>query len=419
MRTTHTYQNIDEIFLAELNTSNQVREVQEFLHTKGFDLGGYGVDGKLGRKTKSALYNYFKTQIGGAPIPTPVTPPVTPPSGTSKLDRFITAHGTKTFRNSAEINAFFSQLTGKDFCSWFKDEIGNKGYWGSITFEGRSRHGRSIPRGNFSTHQQNFNRVWNNIPLVFFGIAGNQSINIFQFFALVSIIINETGGKFVPISEIGNLAYMFGTNSGRKRSYNTASGNKSAYELFRDTTFLSAHQQKPYHTQIANTTNSVWRGEIYPSTFPNNPVNAGIISEADFYKFRGRGLIQTTFRSTYSRLLGFIKSYNGNNSTLNTYKTRWQSLSTEAILSGSSNADWDNLFMNTNLEFPCYAIYNFQNRRNNFLSIPANKAKLLQTSTSRSGSGSLFYVGYRVGGSARYGRLLKLRVIQMIEKLVS
>ena len=109
MRTTHTYQNIDEIFLAELNTSNQVREVQEFLHTKGFDLGGYGVDGKLGRKTKSALYNYFKTQIGGAPIPTPVTPPVTPPSGTSKLDRFITAHGTKTFRNSAEINAFFSQ----------------------------------------------------------------------------------------------------------------------------------------------------------------------------------------------------------------------------------------------------------------------------------------------------------------------
>ena len=53
------------------------------------------------------------------------------------------------------------------------------------------------------------------------------------------------------------------------------------------------------------------------------------------------------------------------------------------------------------------------------LSIPANKAKLLQTSTSRSGSGSLFYVGYRVGGSARYGRLLKLRVIQMIEKLVS
>ncbi|ULC59431.1 hypothetical protein MBM09_00275 [Flaviramulus sp. BrNp1-15] len=417
MRTIYNYPDLSEQYIGELNTSNEVKEVQRFLHTRGYDLGSYGVDGDLCPKTKKALYSYFKTEINSGGRVTPqVNPPVTPSTG-SKLDRFIAAHGTKTFKNSNEINTFFTQLTGKDFCTWFKDEIGNKGFWGNITFEGRAKHGRSIPRNNFTTHQNNFNRVWDNIPLIFNGALGNHSINIFQFFALVSIIINETGGKFTPISERGSLRYMFGTNSGKKRSYNTATANEDAYTLFRNNTFLNAHRSLPNYTRVANTTNRAWSRDVYPSGFSTDPTNAGIISEADFYKFRGRGLIQTTFRSTYSRLINFIKNYSGANTTLLNYKRRWSALTDSVILTTSRNADWDTLFLNTNLEFPCYAIYNFQHRRNNFLSIPATKAKLIQESTARSGSGSIFYVGYRVGGNSRYGRLLKKRVLQMIDKL--
>ncbi|AUC75770.1 hypothetical protein CW732_08805 [Olleya sp. Bg11-27] len=420
MITIYNYPEINEQYFGELNTNQEVRKVQRFLQARGYDLGSYGVDGDLGQKTKKALYDYFKVQINrGGHVPsqvTPTNPSVTPISG-YKLDRFIAAHGFKTFSNSNQINAFFVQLTGKDFCTWFKDQIGYKGFWGNITFEGRSRHGRSIPRSNFATHQDNFNRVWDNIALIFNGNLGNHSINIFQFFALVSIIINETGGTFTPISERGTLAYTFGTNNGRKSSYNTAGGNVNARALFRDQVFLNAHRGLAYYNQVANTTSSVWAGTQYPSSYPTDPSVAGIIAEADFYKFRGRGLIQSTFRSTYSRLIDFIRTYSGTNSTLLSYKNRWHSLNDSVILSTSRNTDWDALFLNSNLEFPCYAIYNFQHRRNDFLNILPTKSKLIQESTVRSGSGSLFYVGYRVGGSQRYGRLLKKRVIQMIETL--
>ncbi|WP_397362194.1 hypothetical protein [Olleya sp. R77988] len=417
MKTIHNYQDINKQFLGELNTNDEVKEVQRFLQAKGYNLGSYGVDGDLGRITKKALYDYFKVEINvGGNVTPQVNPPVTPTTG-SKLDRFIATHGFKKFKNSTEINTFFVQLTGKDFCTWFKDEIGYKGFWGNITFEGRTRHGRNIPRSNFATHQANFNRVWNNISLIFNGSLGNHSINIFQFFALVSIIINETGGKFTPISERGTLAYTFGTNNGRKSSYNTAGGNTDARTLFRDPVFLNAHKNLAYYSQIANTRSNVWAGTQYPSSYPTDPSRAGIIAEADFYKFRGRGLIQTTFRSTYSRLIDFIKNYSGTNAILLSYKNRWRTLSNQVILSTSRNTDWDALFLNSNLEFPCYAIYNFQHRRNDFLNIPSIKSKLIQESTVRSGSGSLFYVGYRVGGSQRYGRLLKARVLQMIEEL--
>ena len=313
---------------------------------------------------------------------------------------------------------FSVQITGKDFCTWFRDHIGSKGYWARMTFEGKTKHGRNIPRSNFDTHRANFNAVWDNISLIFNGQLGQHSINIFQFFALVSIIINETGGKFTPIGERGSLAYMFGTNNGRKRSYNTAGSNKSAYDLFRNRSFLNAHRSLPYYNSVANTTNRVWDGDRFPSGFPTDPSRAGIIAEADFYKFRGRGLIQTTFRNTYGRLLNFIKNYSGANPVLLAFKAKWQHLDNETILYTSSNSDWDALFKQTQLEFHCYAVYNFQNRRNQFLQIPNNKSKLLQESRARSGSGSLFYVGYRVGGNSRYGRLLKKRVLQMIEALV-
>ena len=113
MNTQAHYQEDSQETFAELNTSSQVREVQAFLQNKGYNLGHYGVDGKLGRMTKGALYNFFRSEIqGGTPNVNPPNPTPTPPNGGSKLDRFIAAHGHKTFKNSVEINAFFSPNYG-------------------------------------------------------------------------------------------------------------------------------------------------------------------------------------------------------------------------------------------------------------------------------------------------------------------
>lgn len=68
-RTPYFYDN----GLAELNTSNEIKEIQAYLISKGFDLGSWGADGVLGNRTKQAIYNYFKNYYG---VPNPITPKV-------------------------------------------------------------------------------------------------------------------------------------------------------------------------------------------------------------------------------------------------------------------------------------------------------------------------------------------------------
>lgn len=68
----------DEV--AELSNSSQVKEIQEFLLSKGYDLGNWGADGDLGPVTKTAIYNYFKTkkEEKGAGVQNPRSPRLKP-----------------------------------------------------------------------------------------------------------------------------------------------------------------------------------------------------------------------------------------------------------------------------------------------------------------------------------------------------
>jgi hypothetical protein len=84
-------------------------------------------------------------------------------------------------------------------------------------------------------------------------------------------MINETGGKFAPKAEGVNsvsksthpgIAYAF--DSGGKKSYNTLETNKTAYDLFRDADYKSAHSQKPFGNILKDTTDLRWKGTQFP-----------------------------------------------------------------------------------------------------------------------------------------------------------
>ena len=333
------------------------------------------------------------------------------------ISSFIDRFGSVRFRNSNDINRFFAENSqSPDFMHWFKDNIGGRSYW-------RERSLRNISQQD----AQSFNMVWDKIPYLFRGREENYTINLFQFFGLVSIMINEVGSRFTPIRERGSLSYMFNTiipaterrPQRRKTSYNNPRNNMTAYQLFNDEHFLRAHSGMPHYNLVANTSNRAWHGTEYPRGIVTRPSTAGIIAEADFYKFSGRGLIQTTWSRSYIRLIEHTLSYNGNNPIILEYKNEWQQSlnqhrSLRIIASQTKNSDWDRLFMETQNEFACIAVYKFQEHRNRFLEEIEVDARRLQGNRI----GSLYYIGYKVGGRESYGNKVKNRCLQMMNKLM-
>jgi hypothetical protein len=112
-------------------------------------------------------------------------------------------------------------------------------------------------------------------------------ISVEQFVAFFCIFYNETGGSLKPIAELGGPRYCFETHlpgGGSKRSYNTAPNRLAGDQLVERGVTLSDAQR------IA------WNGKVWPGGDADLLAHA---EECDFYKYRGRGLIQTTWRSTY------------------------------------------------------------------------------------------------------------------------
>lgn len=321
-------------------------------------------------------------------------------SPASLRDDFIEAFGEVWFSNSSDINEYFQNQTGLDFCTWFSRYIGSRGAW----------RGRSIRVGVLDTARNNFVRVWDNISLMFSGTHELHQINLLQFFTLVSIMINETGGTFVPLNERGDIRILFNRYNRRD--------NLTAYELFRNDTFLEAHRDKALSARVAHTRNEVWNGQTYPTGFPTSPDRAGIIAEADFFKFRGRGLIQGTFRPVYRWYVNELMAFSPRNQAMQQHKNRWEEVfnaeGADVLLHKTSNSDWDILFEQTNLEFPCFAIYVFQKHKDDFLTIPMHRSALRPTRTP----GTITYAGYRVGGRVSSGPRVHDRCFQMMRRLL-
>lgn len=326
--------------------------------------------------------------------------------GTDLEGAFVTTALQTLFSNASDINAYFARHGAADFIDWFNASVAGAGPWVKKAI------------GTSAQTRVNFNAIWSRIPQIF----GSQQINLLQFVSLMSVFVNEVGADLAPISErVGTkdhpgLAYPFDRiPSLHKSSYNTDGSNWTAYKCFRDPSFIAAHSGKTLGAQLQNTTEEAWAGHVYPGGYPTavDPASTGFVMEADFYKFRGRGLIQTTWRGSYLNLIRFVQSYAGTQAAISARTTAWAGMTPDVAANTSSNADWDDLFKHTDLEIACVAIAQHNAEAGNYLNLSSDVDVL----NKRDAQGSIWRVGKRVSGGDAYADLLRSRVIAICSLL--
>ncbi|MBL8217021.1 MAG: hypothetical protein JNK87_40250 [Bryobacterales bacterium] len=320
----------------------------------------------------------------------------------SVLSRFSSAR----FEFAEDISSYFGQRKGTHYLAWFNQTVADKSAW-------KGKKVLDTPANRVGFHQ-----FWNNIPLLFDGPA-----SMVQFAALMGIISNETSGSFTPISERSGIAghpgisYLFNAIPGLKRSYNTLSGNKTAYDCFHDAVFIQTHGALPLADRLTRTADDRWRRDAYPQTeFPTRLAAAecGFILETDFVKFRGRGLIQTTGRANYLRLIRWIQTYNGENSTIDFYRTNWRDRDPDEVATESTNEDWDRLFQQSDLEVACRAIQIHSESSSRYLNLGTTAAVL---NAPKETKGSLRHMGWRISGGAKYADTYYDRMVELLSAI--
>jgi hypothetical protein len=316
---------------------------------------------------------------------------------------FIDAAKDLRFSQGAALQAFFRQRLGQDFPAWFNARAAGRDEW----------QAKQIPPKGAAA----FATIWD-------AFLAQRPATLLEVLGYTAVFINETGGTFQPKSEgFGHkehpgIAYLFDAfritdasgHSFDKASYNTGALNLSSGRLFRDPDFNRAHGGKPLGAQLAGTSDPVWDGVAYPQDrFPTtaDPAVNGYVLEADFFKFRGRGLIQTTWRAGYRPLVGFIQSYAGAQPVVAEYRARWAGLTPDAACTASSTLDWDRLFQASELAVPCAALLAHA-KGSGYLPLASDAAAL-----NGDGTGSLVRMGRRISGSTSYGELLRARVARI------
>jgi len=324
--------------------------------------------------------------------------------------QFVHAAAMVRFRSGSDIVDFFNATAKTHFVDWFNANCANKEAWASrriaSTDEVKSR----------------FRSIWDNIPAMF----DSDSISLLQFLALMSILINEAGGDLLPVTELSGsaghpgLAYAFDDIPGVKRSYNQGPGNKRAGDLFfNDAHYWQVHNHLPAASQVRSMPGirELWNGRVYPrQLFPVSldPAQSGFIQQADFFKFRGRGLIQVTWRANYMPIVQFLQNYNGGNATVLRYKATWQGSDPDIVCTVSTNSDWDTLFQQTDLIVASRAIGLHNRASGDYLQLSSDPAALTALSSD---AGSLYNMGHRIGGGNAYATLFSQRVLQVLNAL--
>lgn len=319
----------------------------------------------------------------------------------------VAAAAAERFSNGSDAAAFFEHRFRSHFVDWFNAQCAGRGPW-----QGKALHSSDGVKTRFLA-------FWNNIPAIF----DEPSISLIPFAALMSILIAETGPELLPRAELcgregyPGLVYPFEEIPGVKVSYNNSSGNKPAGELFFDDShFWSAHGHLPPADLVRAIPDlrEEWNTPLYPQRlFPSSldPAQTGFIQEADFFKFRGRGFIQTTWRVNYKPLVEFVQSYSGANATVARYRKAWAGMDPDVVCTVSANSDWDALFGDSDPIVACRAIALHNRANGDYLRLSEVAAVL---SNSSNVAGSFYRMGLRINGGAAYAATFCERATEMI-----
>jgi len=169
------------------------------------------------------------------------------------------------------------KVSEKDFTTWFPEFA--KGF--PSKHPTLMYHGNPAPTFPFAAvmarNPNPFLQLFNDLPKWFDG----GQLTLEEFVAIFMIVSNETGGSYKPISEKGDLAYMFYLNKGPNRLAGDQLGEKG---LLTDKARILAWNAKGK--------------DKFPGVGTDG-ITQENLEACDFWKYRGRGFVQTTLRTLY------------------------------------------------------------------------------------------------------------------------
>jgi hypothetical protein len=210
-----------------------------------------------------------------------------------------------------------------------------------------------------------------------------------------------------------------------KGSYDTSNGNHTAYQCFHDPIFLAAFGSLQPTGQAVRDREE-WKHETWPVGVPTSiDASTAFIQEADFYKFRGRGAIQSTGRVAYLPIVDFVRAYTGADTRITTVKQRWETLATTLAGQGitlssndgfatvSTNADWDSLFSTVTIQAVAIRAHNAIPGKQY---VPMSTTPAVLRGTQR---GSAYFVAIAIAeaGNPSYASDVRTRMLEFIGTL--